>query len=589
MLEKANGFKNKNSDSLLYYYEKALDIAKMNCNYNRQADIRILQVESLIRSGKLLKALDYSDSLKSIVENNSLRNRIPDMLLLTGNVYFSMGLISESLDMFYKCLNDHMDTKQPKILIDSYYYIALAYMQLSEFSESKNYAKLSLKEAVENDLIKDALPPYMLLASLYRVPDSIQKFLGKADSIISLYTDLNYERVIILNNQARLNKALNSYKLSREQYLRAVNISLKQDFKENLTTLYNNYAYLLMAESKYDSAGYYLNQALDIAIDIGSLDMESEIYDSYSDYYSRIGDFESAWKYSGMFIEKRDEYRQKQQIQKSLFLSAVFKTEQKEKEILQQKTEILEQDNEINTMWIYLLVIISGLLTALGFILFMRQKVSLAKARMITMEREKSLELADAVISSLDAERKRLAMDLHDGMGARLGALRFIIDDTLESNSKYDVAVEYIEDIHKNVRNISHRMKPPELERNGLVNAIENFVNTIDISSGFKVDLELDIGERLSPKLESNIYFLIYELINNALKHSNGDYVFVQILSHGNEISISVEDNGTEFNHNNASIGMGMKNIHTRVEYLYGDIRIESTGSDTSIMIEIPI
>lgn len=578
-INKALSFKNKKSDSLFYYANLAYNLAN---NPNQKLDVLIVMIEANIRSGDVLNALVLCDSIESIAKMDNLFHREPDILLNLGNVYLAMGFLAESLDYFFKGLKSPYTKTQINNRIDLYYYISLANYGLGEYVEARKYANLSLQDANDYKLKNKTLPSYLLLANTFNNLDSIQKYLDLAKQTIDNNEELLYEKSVILNRQALLNKSIGNYSLSKIQYIEAINISLVNGFKKNLSTIYNNYSYLLMAESKYDSAKYYLNLALEISININSLYMESEIYDSYSDYYERTGDFENALLYTNLFIEKRDQFRQQQQIQKSLFLSAVFETEQKEK-------EILKQENKINRRDILILSILAVLAIAIGFAIYFIQRNKLNKSRIITIEKEQSLEIADTVIQSQDSERKRLAMDLHDGLGARLGALRFMVDSEFYSNKSYNKVIDSIVGIHENMRSISHRMQPPELEKRGLSPAIENLISTVNQSGKFEIDFEYDIEFKLSKKLETNIYFLVYELVNNAIKHSNGNSIFVQLLEHKNEISLSVEDNGTSFHYDESMAGMGMNNIQTRVKYLNGNISIESTGNDTSIMIEIPI
>lgn len=91
-------------------------------------------------------------------------------------------------------------------------------------------------------------------------------------------------------------------------------------------------------------------------------------------------------------------------------------------------------------------------------------------------------------------------------------------------------------------------------------------------------------------QLETNLYYLVFELINNALKHSGGNKIFVQLIKHDNNLSLSVEDNGIGFDTKKSSEGLGLKNIKQRVAYLQGYIHIDvQPNHGTIFMIEIPI
>jgi signal transduction histidine kinase len=323
--------------------------------------------------------------------------------------------------------------------------------------------------------------------------------------------------------------------------------------------------------------------ALGLAEEIEDLDLEASVYDSYSDYFKAIDDFEKAYDYQGISNEKRAEFKDKQRVRESLFLSAVFETEKKEKEILQ-------QENQISQFRSILFGTIALITVLLAFLIYYRQKTLLGRARLETVEKEKSLEIADALIEGQDVERKRLAMDLHDGLGARLGSLRFMVDAFVKGNPNFDEISNAVDGISKHVRDLSHRMLPTQLEELGLVVSLQNLVNSINQSSGLKVEMESQVDNRLSQKHETNLYYLTYELINNAIKHSGGNSIFIQLFGHTDSVTLSVEDNGQGFDTSLSKDGLGLKNIKQRVEYLKGELIVDSRmGEGTIFMIEVPI
>ncbi len=579
-IEKANYYRYKNTDSTLLFAHKAYELAT-DTDPNLKLDALYLMIKAYMKAGMATSALSLCDTALIVIKNNKLLNRENEVLLYRGNLYQSMGFSPKALEIFLEVQSNIDNNYSPQYKADLYYYIAKIYYELNELDKAKTYLSKSLKVANDENLIQHTFSNYLLLSGTSRKKDTIQKYHELAREIIESNPNLSYEKVSLLNNQAMFNKALSNFSKSKKQYLEAIKISIENGFQKHLLNIYNNYAYLLMAESKYDSAYYYLNEALNIAQDIKSLDLESEIYDSFSDYYERTGDYEKALKYTDMYIVKREAFRRQQSKQRTMFLSAVFETEQKEKEILQ-------QENEIATLWLYMLGTFAFLTVSIGFVVYFRQKLSLSRSRLETVEKGKELEIADAMINGQDAERKRLAMDLHDGLGARLGSLRFLVDGFFKPNEKYNDVISSIDSITQNVRELSHRMLPSQLENLGLEPTITNLASSINKSKKFVVDFETNLERRLSSKLEINIYYLIYELINNATKHSKGNSIFVQLLEHDDGLSLSVEDNGGGFEMNENSKGHGLKNIKTRIEYLGGEFFIDSNDDETNFLIEIP-
>ncbi|RLD84779.1 MAG: hypothetical protein DRJ10_00260 [Bacteroidetes bacterium] len=578
---KAVSYKNINSDSVLHHANQALTLAKESNNPLLEYKSLILLAKSNIKTGHLGEAIVNCSQAGKLVESNNLSSRKVEVLMYLGVAYQAAGFTADAIKLFLEARTQVTEPVKYSIRIDLDYYIGLAYAEIQEYDKSYYYLQKCIKLSRKYEYNTGAFDAYILLSNTSNKIETINKNLELANIIINENPQLKYERVVLRNNQALLNKALGKLELSRKQYLEAIRIAEKSGYREMLSSLYNNYSYLQLTETKYDSAKIYLDKSLELAKDIESLYLESEIYDSYGDYYKAIGAFESALKYSELFTKKRNQYREQQRIQETLFLSAIFETEQKEKELLQ-------QENEISKLWLLVLAVAIFLVVAIGVGVYFRQRLHLSRLRHKTAEKETELKVAEALIHGRDAERKRLAMDLHDGMGARLGALRFLVDGFFKSNEKYKDVIESIKNIRNNVRELSHRMMPAKLEDEGLVSTINSMVSGMNDSEKFNVSFDTNLDKRLSPKLESNIYFLILELINNAIKHSNGNTIFVQLLDHSNNLSLQVEDNGGGFNQKESTNGIGLKNIKTRIEYLGGKLNIESDDSQTQFMIEIP-
>lgn len=581
-IERAKYYINRNPDSVKYFCKQARLLATKHNEYDLLLKAVLTEIKSDIKSGKLVNARSLCDTATYIIEKYELNHRHNEVMIYLGNVYYVMGFGSEALGILLnverKLGREYMNQEG----VDLFYYIGMIYIDLGEFEKGTAYLNKSLEIAKSVGEQSDIFPIYMNLIETFDDIDSIQLYLGYIDSLMLNNPRLLYEKTVFRNYQAMFSKALGDLKASKRYYLEAILIADKNSFKEFSSTLYNNYAYLMMAENKYDSAKIYLDRALPISLEIQNLELESIIYDSYSDYYYGIEDYEDAFRFVNLSLEKDQQYREQQKVKQSLYLTALFETEQKENELLQQQ-------NEISQLWIYLLGILAILAVAIGIIAYYMQKASLNRSRIEAIKKGKSLEVANAIIQGQDNERKRLAMDLHDGIGARLGALRFMVDGFFKDNKKFDEVTKSISEIHQNVRDLSHRMLPSQLETMGLINTIRNLCNSINKSGKFSVQFETNIVNRLSEKLEINIYFLVYELINNSVKHSKGKSIFVQLFEDENLITLSVEDDGVGFDKGKTETGIGLSNIETRARFLSGTLIVESNESSTLFVIEIPI
>lgn len=584
-MEKAKYFANIDFDSVVYYANKAFSIADSMDDNNKKAEVYFALIRANIVIGNFIAAYNTSLKAQTLVNENNLTVKEPQVYMYLGLVYNLMGFTSEALKQYFKsiALYEALPEKEAKnSTSELYYYLADAYFKMGESKLAKKYLNQSILLAKEQKSTIYELKSYMLLAQLQTKLDSIRKYYALSDQIIAKDSKSQYKKVVLLNNKAMLNKAIRKYDLSKSQYLQAISIAREMGYKKYLANLYNNYAYLLMTLKNYDSARINLAEALAIAKKMKDIDLEASVFDSYSDYYKAIDNFKIALEYQDSSLSKRTEFRKNQKIQASLFLSTVFETEKKEK-------EILAQESKLNQFRAILFGAIALLAILLVVLIYYWQKTLLAKSRLETMEKEKSLETANALIEGENLERKRLAMDLHDGLGARLGSLRFMVDAFFKDSPHFDEISNSVNDISKHVRDLSHRLVPTQLDELGLVLSLQNLINSINQSSNISLELEANIEKRLESKLEINLFYLVYEMINNALKHSGGNSIFIQLLEHKDTINLSVEDNGVGFDSTASKDGHGLKNIKRRVDFLEGELIIDSRINEgTLFMIEIP-
>ncbi len=205
---------------------------------------------------------------------------------------------------------------------------------------------------------------------------------------------------------------------------------------------------------------------------------------------------------------------------------------------------------------------------------------------------EKGLE---AVFNATEEERKRIAKDLHDGVGQQLSAVKRGFEE-LVKDLKHDkrVKVNQLKDLvdqtAKETREISHQMMPRSLTEYGLVPSIEDSLNKTLKPSSIAFEFEhYNLKSRYDERKEVAVYRILQELINNVIKHSGASQVNVQLFENQSNLILIVEDNGDGINHGSTD-GVGILNIKNRLSYFKGRVNLEpSIESGTIATISIPI
>ena len=207
------------------------------------------------------------------------------------------------------------------------------------------------------------------------------------------------------------------------------------------------------------------------------------------------------------------------------------------------------------------------------------------------------------ILEGQEEERKRIAMDIHDGIGQMLTSLKFQIESiNLKESERAQTKISEIDllikQIIKEVRKVTFNLKPTVLGDYGLQAALNVFIQEIgkliDIKLIYKTEGEL---YRLPQKIENNIFRIIQEAINNAIKYSQAEMIEVFLRQTDNELTILVKDAGRGFDPKivearsvNIESGRGFFNMYERTEYVNGRLEIISDlGKGTTVMLTVPM
>ncbi|HXH20168.1 MAG TPA: PAS domain S-box protein [Chitinophagales bacterium] len=219
----------------------------------------------------------------------------------------------------------------------------------------------------------------------------------------------------------------------------------------------------------------------------------------------------------------------------------------------------------------------------------------------ITEQRALERKMLDAMLQGQEQERERLARELHDGLGvtlssvkANLGSLEPAIDKIGEERKAYFLnSLSLLDEAIYDIRTIISDLSPRILENLGLTAALKDLCHRIDQTHKFSMKFySSGMEERLSKPLEKTLYRIAQELINNAVKYSKASSIIVQLIRHGNLLTLTVEDNGIGFDTKYlfAHDGRGFKNIATRAKQINGVFHVDSAiGNGTLASVEVPV
>lgn len=428
----------------------------------------------------------------------------------------------------------------------------------------------------------------------------------------------------IYDNYGVLKEINNQYDSAKYFYSKA--LDFKKGFKDSVGIPYslNNISMIYMLKHQYDSAIFYLNESTKIRRVKNDVIGLAENYGYFGQIYASTGNFDKAINqlqeslelakkcnytlliksiYSDLSLiyEKKNDY-QNALIYQKLFkqygdslinietnkaiadLQVRYETSEKEKALIQKSTQLRQQKV------IKISILISSLILLVSTLIFFRNKILLIR-------RNEKIQVQNALIEGEQAERNRLALELHDSVANDLnGVILLLRNSTDQTDNKSEAgihrSIEKLNETHQQVRKLSHTLMPRSLTQKGLKYAIHDLA--ADFGSGeFKIDLQLiGIDERLNQFVEFNVFCIIQEALNNIVKHSKASNVFIECNRVDNTLFVNIEDNGVGFDTDSTGgkNGIGIQNITNRVKMMEGKLDINSSvGNGTTIEIQVAL
>jgi signal transduction histidine kinase len=596
LLELCWQYRFASADTARQYGFEALDIA-------RKMDNKELEVEALHNIGVTYEAQgDYKDALQYEIQALALRETLGDSIKL-ANTLNNLGIIYDEQGDFKDALEHYFHARkiyeragdQEKIAMVSLN-IGVVLKAQEDYAEAARYYRNAM------EIYKDIKKPFGV-AACYANLGSVYFYVPQYDSSLyfSLLATKEFEQQKILQflpttlcNAGMAYDKLGMKKESKEYLIRAQEMNAQYDNKKELSFVMIYLAGVYRQEGNYALATKTVNDAIEIARRINARQQVMEGLKEYSEICFALGNYKQAFIEFGKHSVVKDSLFKDEKTKQIAELQTKYETEKKEGEILQlrHENELKDSRDQRNKLMIAGLGGLVVMLIVMGYLvrnrLVFKQKAELEKTK--TLLREAQLA---AVITSQEDERKRFAADLHDGLGQLISAVRLNLSKENVEKRSVDQAVEVLNEMNSEIRNIAFNLMPQVLIRSGLMEALQELAARINRTERIRINIgSFDLVPIHETDKKVALYRICQEWINNVLKYSNCNNIIVQLVQHQQEVVVTIEDDGTGFDTSKLihSVGNGWKNINSRLAMIHGQIDIDSLPGrpGTTLIVTVP-
>jgi PAS domain S-box-containing protein len=221
--------------------------------------------------------------------------------------------------------------------------------------------------------------------------------------------------------------------------------------------------------------------------------------------------------------------------------------------------------------------------------------------RMVDLRTAELRRLSGRLMTLQDEERRRIAREIHDGLGQELAAAKMILDGILSKDSSPTMrqaagdASQLVDRAIQQVRTISHLLHPPLLDEVGLISALRWYLEGLSGRSGIEIRLEVDPPDlvRLKPDLETAIFRIIQEALTNMFRHSGARNGSVSLTEKEGQVVVTIRDDGKGIEEQVVqlrpeSVGVGIGGMRQRVSELGGRLRLANGNPGTIVEVVVP-
>jgi len=591
----------KNQKEALTILQKALKIAKEHQNLEEisrtQNNLGIVYRDL----GEFEKAKKLSEKALKIAKDSLVKASILNNI---GACNRKLGLYKDAIASYLKSLAIYEAKKNSKNTATLNNNIAVVYSYLNLNKKSLAYYKKAKMAFEKLNNQKGISQTYNNIAIIYANEGKLKEALRYFRYSLHIEKKLDDKKGIAesTNNVGSVHYYLGAIDSAVYYFKKSAKIERIIGNFAGVSASYNNIAQVLIENHQLKHSKKYIDSAFMIAKKYQVAEDTENALLNYADYFEKINNPKKALSYYKKYLHYNDSLRKKSNIKSLQEIESKYQTAKKEKKIAQQKEELLAKELTIKTKRIQTLLLIGALLF-LGIISFGFYKRNQFKR--IQLQKELDLKEALAKIKTqnkLQEQRLRISRDLHDNIGSQLTFIISSIDNLkyIPQNAqnklkeKLSNISQFTSDTISQLRDTIWAMNKNEIIIEDLHTRILSFVEKAKIATQNQIEFNVTNHVKEVISLSSikgmNLFRIVQEAINNALKYAEASKINIEITSKNKQLIISITDNGKGFDIAKVDLGNGLSNIEKRINEIGGKVFINSkpnTGTEIKIICNL--
>ncbi len=472
--------------------------------------------------------------------------------------------------------------------------------QVFQLQEDLPQAEIHLQQALKLSGEKKGNIPYLVvvhtLANVYGMQGKIDSalLLDAEGLLIARRIGASGYQTSFLDNKANCFVFQNRPDSARHYFRQCLAIDSRLGNKKQVSDTWLNLGLLEQLQHNLPLAEEHLKRSIKLANAVGYRKGAMTGWQALTELYTEKEDYPAALRAQTASYKIKDSLLSEKKAAAIAEWKAIYETQKKEEEIRLQTLQLRQKN----------LIIGFGSLSAallLSAVYFANRRAKLRKEKRYQEELfAHDQESALKILIAEEGERRRIAADLHDGVGQTLTAAWLNLQatqpllETLDAGSArlLHTTTQLIGDSCSEIRQISHNMMPTVLFQKGLLAALEEMISLIS-EKQLKVSLSADALEPpLDKTTELVLYRIIQECVSNVVRHAGATHLYISIHKEEALLSVMIEDNGRGMGGRSleATAGIGLENIRSRVQYLRGTVEWNPVNEDQSgTIVEIYI